>query len=86
MHKLWEKRKPPIPLDFEQIKNKDHEQNIIIQDFTNAKKLKSQSVWSIQECLEYFSESINCLKRKIENLGDEENKTLIWDKVSKSLY
>ncbi len=36
MHKLWEKRKPPIPLDFEQIKNKGHEQNIIIQDFTNA--------------------------------------------------
>lgn len=80
MHKLWEKRKAPTPLDFDQIKNETHDNSIIHP--LNNKKLKSQNVWSIQECLEYFCESINTLKVKLQNLSDSENKTLIWDKVS----
>ena len=83
MHKLWEKRKPPTPLDFDQIKTQDSNNGEVgIKDDSTSKKLKSQSVWSIEECLEYFCKSINSLKLKLENLGDEENKTLIWDKVN----
>ena len=79
MHKLWEKRKPPTPLDFDEIKQLNNEKSDKIH--VNKTKLKSQSVWSIEECLENFCNSINTLKARLQNLSENENKTLIWDKV-----
>jgi hypothetical protein len=84
MQKLWEKRKPPNPLNFDEIKDllqKDELNNISIKN----QKLKSQTIWNIHECLEHFCNSLNALKMKLQNLNNCENKTLIWDKVSSSV-
>lgn len=74
MTKLWETRKAPVPLDYEQISSKSRDLEILKNE-----KLKSQKVWTASECLLNFSSSLRELKAK---LSDENDHTLMWDKVN----
>jgi len=73
MDKLWRKRKPPVPLDWESIQkacnNEEKEADNGLQD---------QRVWSPEECADIFSQSIDILKQQLLARGED----LVWDKVS----
>jgi hypothetical protein len=73
MSKLWEKRRPPVPIDFDAlIANSSDVEEIN----TNNSMLSTQRVWSIKECFEYFCQSVEALKKKLND-----NEILVWDKV-----
>lgn len=73
MENLWQKRKPPTPLDWNDLPDVIAGSSSIDQQTVTA--LKDQRVWSMQECSQVFKQSINQLKEKLEN-----EKDLIWDK------
>ncbi len=75
MSKLWEKRKPPTPIDYEALLQiNGTEENGHAQ--TNC-AISTQRIWSKTECLEHFCQAVNALKIKLN-----ENDLLVWDKVS----
>ncbi|PFX22234.1 SUMO-activating enzyme subunit 2-like [Stylophora pistillata] len=71
MDKLWKKRKPPVPVDFESIR-KGCDTNE--KDADNG--LQDQRVWSPDECAEVFSQSVDTLKKQLLTRGED----LVWDK------
>jgi hypothetical protein len=73
MSKLWEKRKPPVPIDSEHLLSNGSD---IEEIDTNNSMLSTQRVWSIKECCENFCKAIDALKEKLN-----ENEILVWDKV-----
>lgn len=79
LHDLWNKRKPPKPLQFDDISN-------IIEPSTSNDNveecLKDQHLWSLQECVDIFCNSLNKLKEKFFSVQETE-KYLIWDKDDK---
>ncbi|EDV26032.1 uncharacterized protein TRIADDRAFT_24020 [Trichoplax adhaerens] len=70
MDKLWQKRKPPVPLDFDNLLEGD---SCFINDNT---VLKDQLVWNIHECVQEFLHSVTSLKKRLEM----SKSYLIWDK------
>lgn len=82
MSKLWEKRKPPTPLEWiECIDNntipfkEDHNQNNQEQ---NQNKMTSLRIWSISECCKIFEDSVQKLHQRLTNSNQDE--ILCWDK------
>lgn len=73
MENLWQKRRPPTPLDWNDLP--DAVAGSSTTPTTTA--LKDQRVWSMKECAEVFKQSVQSLKEKLENEKDE---ALIWDK------
>ena len=69
MDKLWEKRKPPVPLSWENTEA-DSSSEEVTADF--------QSVLSIKENATLFATSLNSLKQRFKCEGD--GGMLIWDK------
>lgn len=70
MDKLWKERKPPVPLN---LANLDEKSSAICQD-----GLLDQKIWTVKECVEYFSRSIRLLQKELTSKDDY----LIWDKDS----
>ena len=60
MDKLWTKRTPPIPLDWETLKNTKDTENKI------SGGIKDQEAWTLKECSDKFSDSISKLKNKLK--------------------
>lgn len=77
MAKLWEKRKKPEPLEYDQVNSSEES---VASNGQNGSQLNSQKVWTIKECAEQFCSSLNVLKTR---LSEDENAILIWDKVKK---
>ncbi|XP_071451101.1 SUMO-activating enzyme subunit 2 isoform X2 [Hetaerina americana] len=74
LHHLWEKRRPPTPLTWENLPD-------AVPGSSRAETptgLKDQRVWSIAECADVFGDSVNSLRKQLEKEG--ENGVLIWDK------
>jgi ubiquitin-like 1-activating enzyme E1 B len=71
MAKLWQTRKAPEPLEYDTVLNITQETQL------NGASLNSQRVWTVKECLEHFSLSIDTLKTRLEK---EEGGILVWDK------
>lgn len=80
MSKLWEKRKPPTPLDWTDCITNDSIPLKEDRSETNQEnnKLASLKIWSISECCKIFEESVNKLYQRLSNAGEEE--ILCWDK------
>ena len=72
MDKLWKKRKPPTPLNIEEISKDTSVGN------GAAYALKDQRPWSIFECVHVFKDSVEHLKNKYKSTG-----YLSWDKDDK---
>lgn len=80
MHNLWEKRRKPTPLKMNELpdavagSSKDN----------SAEGLKDQRPWSIVECGQIFSRSLQSLKTKFEDLQSKnKDDHLVWDKDDK---
>ncbi|XP_020915543.1 SUMO-activating enzyme subunit 2 isoform X2 [Exaiptasia diaphana] len=72
MDKLWKKRKPPTPLDW----NSVTQDNGVNENGNSQSLLQDQRVWSVKECATTIAKSIETLKANLENKGEE----LVWDK------
>ena len=86
MAKLWEKRKAPKPIDWnESITNTDiltNEQNPTNTDKNNSgsqQLLSSHRILTIAEYAEMFKESVSLLRKRLEESTDS-NPILVWDK------
>ena len=66
MEKLWEKRKPPIPLDANNLPDTGASHD--------ANALDDQKEWTMKDCQAKFEESVNDLRERVKS-GDLE-----WDK------
>jgi len=75
MSKLWEKRKPPSPLNWDESVNNN--QPPLNENNTNQEKLASHRLWSIAQCCQVFTESVQSLHAKLSESGES---ILCWDK------
>ena len=83
MSKLWESRRKPLPLTLEQLEDENF--NCIPSSSSESfgdsvdKSLKDQKLWSLKQCYEKFSQSLDTLKKQLtlENY-------LVWDKDDES--
>ncbi|KAL5021618.1 hypothetical protein ScPMuIL_000773 [Solemya velum] len=70
MDKLWEKRRPPISLDWENLPDTVEGSSVgVIHD---------QRLWSIKECATIFGKCLGDLKGQLSQQGD--GGMLVWDK------
>lgn len=91
MSKLWEQRKPPTPLTFSDCEQQQQQSTITTTTTTEANNtttttttapLKSATdfaslkIWSLRECLDVFTGSVQTLASRLET----EDNVLHWDK------
>ena len=69
MDKLWEKRKPPVPLSWEKTEA-SADTSDVVPGF--------QTILSVQENATLFATSVNSLKQRLKGEGD--GGILVWDK------
>lgn len=70
MDKLWAKRRPPTPLDWDCLPDSTPEERNAEQS-----NLLDQKVWSVAECASFLDKSIASLKEQLKT-----KETLEWDK------
>ncbi|KAM8946660.1 SUMO-activating enzyme subunit 2 isoform 2-T2 [Pelodytes ibericus] len=77
MDKLWKKRKPPVPLDWAAMHNKD---DIPLEQPNKSSPLglKDQQVLDVHSYAQMFSQSVETLREQISKKGD--GAELVWDK------
>ncbi|CAH1779387.1 unnamed protein product, partial [Owenia fusiformis] len=68
MDKLWKKRRPPTPLDWDKLPS---------TEFVDG-PIRDQQLWSVQQCADILNNSIKSLKDQLAAQG--EGGTLVWDK------
>lgn len=71
MDKLWTRRRPPVPLVWDQMPKGE------LSD--NGDGLEAQRLWTMQECVDVFSDSLRNLKEQYKQRGE-----LVWDKDDKA--
>lgn len=83
MAKLWEKRKAPTPIDWQESINNSsmpiYPQSDQTNEQTGPNKLESHRILTIREYCEIFSDSVCNLKTRLETSTDS-NPILVWDK------
>ncbi|ODM91116.1 SUMO-activating enzyme subunit 2 [Orchesella cincta] len=77
MDNLWKKRRPPTPLDWNNLPDAVASSSSSVSGQTPV-LLKDQRVWPIAECAEVFKKTIQALKNRLEN--EKDGGVLIWDK------
>jgi ubiquitin-like 1-activating enzyme E1 B len=80
MEKLWETRKKPVPLRYEDVMDDKvaeagSSSSHVNGTAVNGVALKDQRLWSLRECYEMFAESVNDLKGRLVK-----EPFLVWDK------
>ncbi|KAM6430685.1 SUMO-activating enzyme subunit 2 [Liasis olivaceus] len=80
MDKLWRKRKPPIPLDWNEIQNQDN--STFNQQNESPLGLKDQQVLDVKSYAHLFAKSIETLRVQLAEKGD--GAELVWDKDDSS--
>jgi len=72
MDKLWAKRTPPIPLDWDSLETEQNTENKV------SGGIRDQETWTLKECRDKFADSVSKLrdKLKVSNYNDH----LVWDK------
>ncbi|XP_072836955.2 SUMO-activating enzyme subunit 2 [Pogona vitticeps] len=76
MDKLWRKRKPPIPLDWNEIQNQEN--SAPDQSNESSLGLRDQQVLDVKSYARLFSKSVETLRTQLAEKGD--GAELIWDK------
>nr|XP_003229749.3 PREDICTED: SUMO-activating enzyme subunit 2 [Anolis carolinensis] len=76
MDKLWRKRKPPVPLDWNEIQNQENSASEAQNESPSG--LKDQQVLDVKSNARLFSKSIETLKAQLAGKGD--GAELVWDK------
>lgn len=88
MAKLWEKRRAPSPLVWnESIENEtvyvdERQTSKSSSSSDDPNKLASHKIWSISQCCKVFSESVQSLHKRLEEaaVSCPDNPILCWDK------
>ena len=89
MAKLWEKRKAPSPLVWENCitdttllnqQPNGQETNGAAKSTADEEKLESHKVLTMKKYCELFKESVDLLKKRLEESNGEEHQILVWDK------
>ncbi|KAJ2944131.1 hypothetical protein O0L34_g18100 [Tuta absoluta] len=75
MENLWKKRRPPTPLQWDNLPGKD-------APATPHTGLPDQRVWSIHECAQVFAASCKSLQSDLQSRPEGDH--LVWDKDDKS--
>nr|XP_015223714.1 PREDICTED: SUMO-activating enzyme subunit 2 [Lepisosteus oculatus] len=75
MDKLWRKRKPPVPLDWNEVHNMESGG---AQEGAPSAGLKDQQVLGLKSCAQLFSRSVETLRMQLAEKGD--GAELVWDK------
>jgi len=70
MDKLWAKRRPPTPLDWDCLPDDNKDSG------SHSSNLEDQKVWSVAEAASFLDKSITDLKKELKDKGDD----LSWDK------
>ena len=60
MDKLWAKRTPPNPLDWDSLDSVDD------MGVTNIGGIRDQDTWTLKQCKDIFARSISTLKEKLQ--------------------
>jgi ubiquitin-like 1-activating enzyme E1 B len=60
MDKLWQKRTPPVPLEWEELAT------VEMQKPETGEDIKDQNLWSLPECVKVFENSIEDLKNQLK--------------------
>ena len=60
MDKLWAKRKPPKPLDWDSLENEANEVDKV------SGGIKDQEAWTLKECRDKFANSVSRLRERLE--------------------
>ena len=60
MDKLWAKRTPPTPLDWDALDTMDD------IGITNTGGIRDQETWTLKQCKDVFSRSVSILKEKLK--------------------
>ena len=71
MENLWKKRKPPVPLQWDDLPDVE----------SSGGAIADQRVWDLKECAKVFADSIEELKNDLAAEGD--GGMLVWDKDTK---
>jgi len=74
MDKLWSKRRPPTPLNWQEIMSSEESKPASSSEGT----IKDQVLWSLAECLRVLSQSTKALSETFYALKDGDH--LVWDK------
>ncbi|EDQ87356.1 uncharacterized protein MONBRDRAFT_33435 [Monosiga brevicollis MX1] len=69
MDNLWKNRTPPVPVDFDQPLDDTRD--------NSSGKLPDQRVWSLQQCVDKFTQSGAALRDRLHAAGAD---GLVWDK------
>ncbi|XP_059486864.1 SUMO-activating enzyme subunit 2 [Neocloeon triangulifer] len=72
MSKLWEKRKAPVPLKWDDLPSEVAGSS----KEDTSRSLKDQIVWSIAQCGNAFAQSVEELRKRVETSHED----LVWDK------
>lgn len=90
MAKLWEKRKAPLPLvwansitDTTLLTNQPQNgqaSNGAAKSTADEEKLESHKVLTMQKYCELFRDSVDLLRKRLEESDGEEHQILVWDK------
>ncbi|XP_013789792.1 SUMO-activating enzyme subunit 2-like [Limulus polyphemus] len=72
MDKLWQKRKPPQPLDWGELPD-----SVACSSNSRSAAIREQEIWSLKKCSVVFENTIHSLKKKLETLSGDH---LVWDK------
>ncbi|XP_074600760.1 ubiquitin-like activating enzyme 2 [Brevipalpus obovatus] len=78
MGQLWENRRKPVPMTFESLSNDAScmpSSSSSMNGDGNGESLKDQRIWTLSECFEKFSKSMELLKKRSKSDG-----FLVWDK------
>ncbi|XP_018095965.1 SUMO-activating enzyme subunit 2-A-like isoform X2 [Xenopus laevis] len=76
MDRLWRKRKPPVPLEWASLYNKENCSEI--QNESSLLGLKDQKVLDVASYAQLFSKSVETLRDQLREKGD--GAELVWDK------
>merc|ERR1719300_2008786 len=73
MEKLWAKRKPPVPLDWDNLEGKGKE-----SETTTNGGIRDQAQWTLQQCADVFASAVNKLSAQLKKSDFKDH--LVWDK------
>ena len=78
MDKLWAKRTPPNPMDWNSL-GAEGEDDTTTAENANAGGIRDQDAWSLRRCRDVFSNSVKTLREKLQASNYTDH--LVWDKV-----
>jgi len=73
MEKLWAKRKPPVPLEWDNLPGKGESSSS-----KEGSGIRDQELWSLQQCADVFASAVNKLSGQLKASDYKDH--LVWDK------